>query len=132
MSVTRDDQNSLPDENAGPPHAQRRAAGKRGSSTGGSLAMSDATDRPLIGCFAGQIGDLLIEGEEGLAAHQGMRDYVVFTNKWTIAVNVQGITGKKKDFTSLPFAKVQALSLEAAGPLTSTPNWNCGLPGWAR
>lgn len=64
---------------------------------------------------AGQIGGLLIENEEPLAAYKGMRDYIVFTSKRIIAVNVQGITGKKKDYTSLPFSKVQAFSLETAG-----------------
>lgn len=64
---------------------------------------------------AGQIGPLLIEGEQGYVAYKGMRDYIVFTSKRIIAVNVQGITGKKKDYTSLPFAKVQAFSLETAG-----------------
>jgi hypothetical protein len=44
-----------------------------------------------------------------------MREYVVFTSKRIIAVNVQGITAKKKDYTSLPFTKVQAFSLETAG-----------------
>lgn len=44
-----------------------------------------------------------------------MREYVVFTSKRVIAVNVQGITAKKKDYTSLPFTKVQAFSLETAG-----------------
>ena len=44
-----------------------------------------------------------------------MRDYVVFTNKRVISVNVQGLTGKKKDFTSLPYSKVQAFSIETAG-----------------
>ncbi len=48
-------------------------------------------------------------------AYKGTRDYIVFTSKRIIAVNVQGITGKKKDYTSLPFAKVQAFSLETAG-----------------
>lgn len=46
-----------------------------------------------------------------------MRDYVVFTTKRIIAVNVQGITGKKKDFTSLPYSKVQVFSIETAGVL---------------
>lgn len=64
---------------------------------------------------AGQVDPLLIEGEQGYVAYKGMRDYIVFTSKRIIAVNVQGITGKKKDFTSLPFAKVQAFSLETAG-----------------
>jgi Bacterial PH domain len=48
------------------------------------------------------------------AAFKGMRDYIVFTSKRIIAVNVQGITGRKRDFTSLPFSKVQAFSLETA------------------
>ena len=46
-----------------------------------------------------------------------MRDYVVFTNKRIIAVNVQGVTGKKKDFSSLPYSKIQAFSVETAGTL---------------
>jgi Bacterial PH domain len=36
-------------------------------------------------------------------------------SKRIIAVNVQGITRKKKDFTSLPLAKIQAFSVETAG-----------------
>jgi len=64
---------------------------------------------------AGQIDPLLIDGEQGYLAFKGMRDYIVFTSKRIIAVNVQGITGKKKDFTSLPYVKVQAFSLETAG-----------------
>lgn len=64
---------------------------------------------------AEQIDPLLIEGEQGYLAFKGIRDYIVFTSKRIIAVNVQGMTGKKKDYTSLPFAKVQAFSLETAG-----------------
>lgn len=64
---------------------------------------------------ASQIDPLLIDGEQGYVAFKGMRDYIVFTSKRIIAVNIQGITGKKKDYTSLPFSKVQAFSLETAG-----------------
>ena len=64
---------------------------------------------------AAQIDPLLIEGEQGYMAFKGMRDYIVFTSTRLVAVTVQGITGKKKDFTSLPFSKVQAFSLETAG-----------------
>jgi hypothetical protein len=64
---------------------------------------------------AGQIEPLLIEGEELYAAFKGMRDYVAFTSKRIVAVNVQGMTGKKKDFTSLPYSKIQAFSVESAG-----------------
>lgn len=43
---------------------------------------------------ADQINPLLVEGEQAFVAYKGMRDYVVFTSKRIIAVNVQGITGK--------------------------------------
>ncbi len=46
---------------------------------------------------------------------QGKRVGVVFTTARIIAINVQGITGKKKDFTSLPYSKIQAFSVETAG-----------------
>lgn len=44
-----------------------------------------------------------------------MRDGVVFTSKRIIAVNVQGITGSRKDFTSLPYKNIVAYSIETAG-----------------
>ncbi len=58
---------------------------------------------------------LLVTDEQVLASFKAVRDYVVFTDRRIIAVNVQGLTGKKKDFTSLPYSKVQAFSIETAG-----------------
>lgn len=58
---------------------------------------------------------LLISGEEVIGTYKTIRDYVTFTNKRVIAVNIQGITGKKKDYTSLPYSKVQVFSVETAG-----------------
>ena len=65
--------------------------------------------------FLGDIQPLLIQGENAIAAFRGIRDFVVFTDKRLIAVNIQGMTGKKRDFTSLPYSKVQAFSVETAG-----------------
>ncbi len=65
--------------------------------------------------FNEQLSPLLIEGEKTISAYNTIRDYVVFTNKRIIAVNVQGITGKKKDFTSIPYSKIQTFSVETAG-----------------
>ena len=48
---------------------------------------------------------------------KSMRDGVVFTNKRVIAVNVQGITGSKKDFTSLPYKNIVAYSIETSGTI---------------
>jgi hypothetical protein len=60
---------------------------------------------------------MLIDGEEMFASFVGIRDRVIFTTKRVIAINVQGVTGKKKDFTSLPYSKIQAFSVETAGTL---------------
>lgn len=58
---------------------------------------------------------LLVPGENIIGCYKGLRDYVTFTNKRVIAVNVQGVTGKKKDFTTLPYSKIQAFSVETSG-----------------
>ncbi len=65
--------------------------------------------------FVGQIQPILIDGETILSTYKGIRDGVVFTNKRIIAINVQGITGKKKDFTSMPYSKIQVYSVETSG-----------------
>ena len=65
--------------------------------------------------FSDMIRPLLIDGESTLQTFRGIRDGIVFTNKRIIAINVQGLTGKKKDFTSLPYSKIQAFSVETAG-----------------
>lgn len=64
---------------------------------------------------ATRIDPLLVEGETPNLVFKGMRDFIVFTSKRIIAVNVQGFTGKKTDFTSLPYSKIQAFSVETAG-----------------
>ena len=65
--------------------------------------------------IAPSVAPILIPGEDIVSCFKGARDHVIFTNKRLIAVNVQGITGKKRDYTSLPFSKVQAFSIETAG-----------------
>ncbi len=62
-----------------------------------------------------EVNALLINGETILSSYKTIRDNVIFTNKRIIAINVQGITGKKKDYTTLPYSKIQAFSIETAG-----------------
>jgi hypothetical protein len=64
---------------------------------------------------AGDVTPLFVREETLLATFKGVRDFVVFTNKRLITVNVQGMTGKKRDYTSLPYSKIQAFSVETAG-----------------
>lgn len=61
------------------------------------------------------VARILVPGEEIVAEYKSMRDFIVFTDRRIIAVNVQGFTGKKKDFTSLPYARIQTFSVETAG-----------------
>ncbi len=67
--------------------------------------------------FAGLITPMFVSDERIIQSFRGIRDGVVFTNKRIFAINVQGITGTKKDFTSLPYSKIQAFSVETAGVL---------------
>ena len=67
--------------------------------------------------FGGVINDFLIDGEQVVGAYKSIRDGVVFTSKRIIAINVQGVTGKKQDYTSIPYSKISTFSLETAGLL---------------
>ncbi|WP_342214921.1 PH domain-containing protein [Pseudomonas sp. TH41] len=68
--------------------------------------------------YAERVSALLLEGEQVIDSYKSMRDGVVFTNKRIIAVNVQGLTGSKKDFMSLPYKNIIAYSVEE-----SLPRW---------
>jgi hypothetical protein len=65
--------------------------------------------------FSNTVADILLGDEAIIESFSSMRDGVVFTDRRVIAVNVQGITGRKKDFTSMPYSKVVAFSIETAG-----------------
>jgi len=65
--------------------------------------------------FEKMVAPILVENEKIIGSYQSIRDGVVFTDKRIISINIQGITGKKKDFTSLPYSKIQAFSVETAG-----------------
>lgn len=72
------------------------------------------------------VGPMLVDNEYMIAAFKGIRDSVVFTNKRVIAINVQGVTGKKVDYTSMPYSKVQSYSVETSG----TFDRDCELELW--
>lgn len=65
--------------------------------------------------FAEKVTALLLDDEQIVDSYKSMRDGVVFTNKRIIAVNVQGLTGSKKDFTTLPYKNIVAFSVETSG-----------------
>ena len=80
--------------------------------SGGFFARLKKVDNDSFGKI---INDFLIDDEIVVGAYKSIRDGVVFTNKRIIAINVQGITGKKQDYTSIPYSKISTFSLETAG-----------------
>jgi hypothetical protein len=78
---------------------------------GSFFKLSRATD----GEGKSMVTPMLVDNEVVFAEFVAVRDRVVFTNKRVISINVQGLTGKKKDFSSLPYSKIQAFSIETAG-----------------
>lgn len=65
--------------------------------------------------YKNEVEALLINDEVIIGCYRTIRDCIIFTNQRIITVNVQGISGKKKDFTTLPYSKIQVFSVETAG-----------------
>ena len=63
------------------------------------------------------INKFLLEEETVLSVFKTVRDQLVFTSKRIIAANVQGMSGKKVDYTSIPYSKIQTFSVETSGTL---------------
>lgn len=62
-----------------------------------------------------EVSGLLIDGETVEMAFQTVRDQLVFTSKRIIAIDVQGITGKRKSYSSMPYSKIQYFSIQTPG-----------------
>ena len=69
-----------------------------------------------------EVNGLLVEGEVIDSAFKTVRDQLIFTNKRIIAIDVQGITGKRKSYTSLPYSKVQFFSIQTQGFIELVPD----------
>lgn len=70
-----------------------------------------------VGNIRPEVNMFLTPGEEIIQAFQTVRDQVIFTSKRVLAVNVQGLTGKKVSYFSYPYSKVQYFGVETAGVL---------------
>ena len=65
---------------------------------------------------------LLITGEEAVLAFKTVRDQLIFTNKRIIAVDVQGLTGSRKSFSSMPYSKIQFFSIQTPSVAELVPD----------
>ena len=75
------------------------------------------------------ISQLLIPDEVIIGSYVSMRDRVVFTNKRIVSVNVQGLTGTKIDYTSIPYNKILYYSVETAGTIDLDSELSISLSG---
>ncbi len=58
---------------------------------------------------------ILIPGENADLAFKVIRDCFIFTDRRMILVDVQGLTGSKKEHISVPYRAITRFSVESAG-----------------
>ena len=61
------------------------------------------------------VKQILVKGEEAVAAYKTFRDSAIFTNKRLIVRDSQGLTGTKIEIYSLPYSSILMWSTENAG-----------------
>ena len=76
-----------------------------------------------------KIQAILIDGEEVNLAYSHTRDRVWFTNKRIIAMDVQGITGSKKEYRSFPYSSISSFSIETAGTFDGDSDFKIWVSG---
>ncbi|MEE1312858.1 MAG: PH domain-containing protein [Lachnospiraceae bacterium] len=79
--------------------------------------LSKAKNKDIEKHISPLISPILANNEQIIQVYSSIRDFVVFTNKRIISVNIQGVTGSRKDFTSMPYHRIQVFSIETAGTL---------------
>lgn len=60
-------------------------------------------------------GRLLADDENVYAGFKVIRDTWIFTDRRLILVDVQGMTGRKKEYLSIPYGKITMYSVETTG-----------------
>lgn len=69
-----------------------------------------------------ELNGLLIEDESIQMAFKTIRDHLVFTNRRIISIDVQGITGARKSYSTMPYSKIQFFSIQTKGFLEIFPD----------
>ena len=75
-----------------------------------------------------EFGEVFIPGEEIEAAFRIFRDKWVFTNKRLIMLDVQGVTGSKREYHSIPYQSIDQFSVETTG----TFDGDCEMKLWVK
>lgn len=93
--------------------------------TGNILAWTLISECPI----PDDVKNLLVEGEEAVAAFKTLRDSAIFTDKRLIVRDAQGLTGKKVEIYSLPYSSINMWSTENAGKFL---DFNAEVELWTR
>ena len=75
-----------------------------------------------------EFGEILVAGEEIEAAFRIFRDKWVFTNRRLIMLNVQGVTGSKREYRSIPYRSIDQFSVETGGTFDD----DCEMKLWIK
>ena len=75
-----------------------------------------------------EFGEILIPGEEIETAFRIFRDKWVFTNKRLIMLDVQGVTGSKREYRSIPYHSIDQFSVETGGTFDD----DCEMKLWIK
>ena len=65
-----------------------------------------------------ELDTILAQDEELVAGFKIFRDKWIFTSKRLIMIDVQGLTGSKREYHSLPYKSITHFSFETAVHLT--------------
>jgi Bacterial PH domain len=61
------------------------------------------------------LAKILIPNENVVKAYKLVRDQIIFTNERLILIDVQGVTGSKVSYQSIPYSSIKVFSMESAG-----------------
>lgn len=60
------------------------------------------------------VGEILTSSETIVSTYKLVRDYIIFTNKRLILIDIQGV-GTKRDIQSIPYKSISRFAIETAG-----------------
>ena len=79
--------------------------------------------RPIeVSVVKDEVTALLTNGEEVVLAFKTVRDQLIFTNKRIISVDIQGVTGARKSYSSMPYSKIQFFTIQTPGFVEIIPD----------
>lgn len=78
--------------------------------------------------LAAEFAPILIPNEVIESAFVVWRDKWVFTNKRLILLDIQGLTGSKREYMTIPYRSIDRYSIETAGTLDD----DCEMKLWVK